>query len=108
MRMQLQYAHLDTDVRNAAVQPTVVNHAALRRMYLTLKASVGGNWGATMTYDLASGGYDDAMVEWKPSHDLAFNFGLRQVNVAYEERACRGNIRAIERIPDAPSFIEAN
>src|SRR5688500_6070211 len=108
MRMQLQYAHLDTDVRNAAVQPTVVNHAALRRMYLTLKASVGGNWGATMTYDLASGGYDDAIVEWKPGDDLAFNFGLRKVNVAYEERASRGNIRAIERSSVTRYFVESN
>ena len=97
MRMQLQYANLDTDIKGAAVQPSVVNHAALRRMYLTFKAGVGGNWGATLTYDFAGGGYDDAIVEWKPTNDLAFNFGLRKVNVAYEERASSGHIRAIER-----------
>ena len=108
MRMQLQYAHLDTDIRGATVQPSVVHHAALRRMYLTLKAGVGGNWGATMTYDLASGGYDDAIVEWKPTYDLAFNFGLRKVNVAYEERASSGHIRAIERSSVTRYFVESN
>ncbi len=43
-----------------------------------LKAGVGGDWGITMTYDLASDGYDDAIVEWKPSPELSFNFGLRK------------------------------
>src|SRR5215216_1575341 len=56
MRMQLQYANLDTDVRNAAFGPPATDHFFTRRMYLTLKTGVGGNWGATMTYDLASGG----------------------------------------------------
>lgn len=108
MRMQLQYAHLQTDIRGAAVQPSVVNHAALRRMYLTLKAGVGGNWGATMTYDLASGGYDDAIVEWRPTPDLTFNFGLRKVNLAHEERYTSGDIRALERSSVTRYFVESN
>jgi hypothetical protein len=108
MRMQLQYARLQTDIRGATVQPSVVNHAAIRRMYLTLKAGVGENWGATMTYDLAAGGYDDAIVEWRPTSDLMFNFGLRKVNVAYEERASSGNIRAIERSGVTRYFVESN
>lgn len=108
MRMQLQYAHLQTDIRGAATQPAVVNHAALRRMYLTLKAGVGGNWGATMTYDLASNGYDDAIVEWRPHNDLTFNFGLRKVNVAYEERYSSGDIRALERSSVTRYFVESN
>lgn len=108
MRMQLQYAHLDTDIRGAAAQPATTDHAFLRRMYLTLKAGLGGNWGATMTYDFASNGYDDAIVEWKPTADLAFNFGLRKVNVGYEERASSGNIRAIERSSVTRYFVESN
>jgi phosphate-selective porin len=108
MRMQVQHAHLDTDIRGAALEPNAVNHAALRRMYLTLKAGLGGNWAATMTYDLASGGYDDAIVEWRPTSELAFNFGLRKVNVAYEERASSGNIRAIERSGVTRYFVESN
>ena len=108
MRMQMQYASLDTDVKNAAVGPVATDHAFVRRAYFTLKAGVGGDWGATMTYDFASGGYDDAFVEWRPTPDLAFNFGLRKVNVAYEERASSGDIRAIERSSVTRYFVESN
>lgn len=108
MRMQMQYASLDTDVKNAAVGPVATDHAFLRRMYLTLKAGLGGDWGVTMTYDFASGSYDDAFAEWRPTPDLAFNFGLRKVNVAYEERASSGDIRAIERSAVTRYFVESN
>lgn len=108
MRMQAQYAYLDTDTPGAAFGPVATNHAFLRRMYLTLKAGVGGNWGATMTYDFASGGYDDAIFEWKPTNDLSFNFGLRKVAVGYEERASSGDLRAIERSGVTRYFVEAN
>lgn len=108
MRMQVQYANLDTDIRGAAFGPVATDHFFLRRMYLTLKAGVGGNWGATMTYDFASGGYDDAVVEWKPNSDLKFDFGLRKVNVGYEERASSGNVRAIERSSVTRYFVESN
>lgn len=108
MRMQLQYAGLDTDVRGAAIGPVSTHHFFTRRMYLTLKAGVGGNWGATMTYDFAGGSYDDAIVEWKPTPDLSFNFGLRKVNVAYEERASSGNLRSIERSGVTRYFVESN
>jgi hypothetical protein len=108
MRMQLQYAHLDTNVAGSPTQPSIVDNAAIRRMYLTVKAGVGGDWGATMTYDLAAGSYDDAIVEWRATSDLAFNFGLRKVNVAHEERASSGNIRAIERSSVTRYFVESN
>ena len=108
MRMQAQYANLDTDVRDAAFGPAATSHAFLRRMYLTLKADVGKNWGAVFTYDFAGGGFDDAIITWKPSPDLAFNFGLRKVNVGYEERASSGDIRAIERSSITRYFVESN
>lgn len=108
MRMQMQYASLDTDIKNAAVGPVATDHTFLRRMYITFKAGVGGNWGATMTYDLAGGSYDDAIIEWKPTPDLAFNFGLRKVNVAAEERGSSGDIRAIERSSVTRYFVESN
>jgi len=108
MRMQMQYASLDTDIKNAAVGPVATDHAFLRRMYITFKAGVGGDWGATMTYDLASGGYDDAIIEWKPTPDLSFNFGLRKVNVAAEERGSSGDIRSIERSSVTRYFVESN
>jgi polyhydroxyalkanoate synthesis regulator phasin len=114
MRMQLQYASLDTNITNtgngapAAFGPVATDHFFTRRMYLTLKAGIGGNWGAAMTYDLAGGSYDDAIIEWKPTHDLAFNFGLRKVNVVYEERGTSGNLKSIERSGITRYFVEAN
>ncbi len=108
MRMQLQYASLDTDIKNTPVGPAATDHAFLRRMYITFKAGVGGNWGATMTYDLAGGSYDDAIIEWKPTPDLTFNFGLRKVNVGAEERGSSGDIRAIERSSVTRYFVESN
>ncbi len=108
MRMQAQYANLGTDVKNVAVRPVPTDHAFLRRMYLTLKAGVGGDWGATMTYDLAGGSYDDAIVEWKPTNELTFNFGLRKVNVVYEERGSSGNLKSIERSGVTRYFVESN
>lgn len=108
MRMQVQHAYLDTDVRGAAFDPPATNHTFLRRMYLTLKAGVGGNWGATMTYDFVSAGYDDAILEWKPTNDLSFNFGLRKVAVGYEERSSSGNLKALERSGVTRYFVESN
>lgn len=108
MRMQLQGVGFDTDVKGAAVDPVAVNHFFTRRMYLTLKAGVGGNWGATFTYDFASGGYDDAILEWKPTIEQTFNFGLRKVNVAYEERASSGHLKSIERSGVTRYFVESN
>lgn len=108
MRMQLQHVYLDTDVDGALLGPAATQHAFLRRMYFTLKAGVGGNWGATMTYDFASGGYDDAFFEWRPTNDLSFNFGLRKVAVGYEERASSGNLKSLERSGVTRYFVEAN
>ena len=108
MRMQIQYASLDTDVTNVPVGPVATDHFFTRRMYLTLKAGVGGDWGAVFTYDLAGGSYDDAIIEWKPTPDLAFNFGFRKVNVGYEERGSSGNLKAIERSGVTRYFVETN
>ena len=108
MRMQMQYANLDTDIRGAAFGPAATQHVLLRRMYLTLKAGVGGDWGAVMTYDFASGGYDDAIIEWKPTPDLSFNFGLRKVNVVHEERSSSGNLKSLERSGITRYFVEGN
>ena len=108
MRMQLQYANLGTEVKNVAINPVPTDHFFTRRMYLTLKAGVGGDWGAVMTYDFAGGSYDDAILEWKPTPDLSFNFGLRKVNVVYEERGSSGNLKSIERSGVTRYFVESN
>jgi hypothetical protein len=94
--MQMQYANLDTDVDRTAMAAAATNHAFLRRMYLTLKAGLGAGWGAQFTYDFAGGSYDDAIIFWRPAEDLTFDFGLRKVNVAYEERRSSGDLRSIE------------
>ena len=108
MRLQTQYANIGTEISGNPVRPAYTDQAFLRRMYLTLKAGVGGNWGATFTYDFASGYYDDAIIEWKPTSDLSFNFGLRKVNVGYEERASSGNLKSIERSGVTRYFVEGN
>ena len=108
MRLQTQYANIGTEIKGNPVNPVPTDQAFLRRMYLTLKAGVGGNWGATFTYDFSSGYYDDAIIEWKPTPDLAFNFGLRKVNVGYEERASSGNLKSIERSGVTRYFVEGN
>lgn len=108
MRVQMQYAHLDTDIDGAAFGPAATNRAFLRRMYLTLKAELSENWGATVTYDFSTSAYDDAFFNWEASPELTFSFGLRKVNVAYEERASSGDIRALERSSVTRYFVESN
>jgi phosphate-selective porin len=108
MRMQAQYNYLDTEVPAAAFGPVATHHALLRRMYLSFKAGVGGAWGATVTYDFSSSGFDDAYFEWRANNDLTFNFGLRKVAVGYEERASSGDLRSIERSGVTRYFVEAN
>lgn len=108
MRTQVQYAHLDTDVPAAAFDPAPTNRPLLRRMYLTLRADVTESFSATVTYDFASNGYDDAFFAWRANPDLTFSFGLRKVNVAHEERASSGNIRGLERSSVTRYFVESN
>jgi hypothetical protein len=108
MRMHLQYEHLGTDLGAAGFDPPTSDHFFTRRMYLTLKAGLGPQWGAIVTFDFAGNGYDDANIEWMPTHDLHFAFGLRKVNVCYEERASSGNIKSIERSSVTRYFVESN
>jgi polyhydroxyalkanoate synthesis regulator phasin len=108
MRMQSQYVALKSTVDGAAIQAPSNEHFFLRRMYLTAKAGVGGDWGAQFTYDFAGGSYDDAIIQYKPSSDLSFDFGLRKVNVANEERYSSGNLKAIERSGVTRYFVESN
>jgi phosphate-selective porin len=69
---------------------------------------MGRGWSAIFTYDFAGGGYDDAIIEWKPTSELSFDFGLRKVNVGHEERASSGDIKAIERSSITRYFVESN
>jgi len=107
MRLQAQFANLNTDVKNAT-DPAATEHMFLRRAYLTLKAGLGSDWSAIVTYDFAGSSYDDAIIEWKKSPDFSVDIGLRKVAVAYEERSTSGDLRSIERSPVTRYFVEAN
>jgi hypothetical protein len=107
MRMQLQYAHIDTEINGAAVKPVYTDQPFTRRMYLTLKGGLG-EWSTQFTWDFASGYYDDAFIGWNPNPDLQFNFGLRKVAVAFEERYSSGDLKAIERSGLTRYFVEGN
>lgn len=106
-RMQIQYANLNTKITGATVKPVPTDHFFTRRMYLTFKAGLG-EWGSVFTYDFAGGSYDDAIIQWKPTPDINFDFGLRKVNVAYEERGSSGNLKSIERSGITRYFVETN
>lgn len=108
MRLQMQFAGLETAVSGSSFPPPGTQHFFLRRMYLTLRTGLARNWGALFTYDFAAGGYDDAIIEWNPLNELKFDFGLRKVNVGYEERASSGNLRSIERSGVTRYFVEPN
>jgi hypothetical protein len=113
MRMQMQYANLTSDTRGESSNPASTNRFFLRRMYLTMKAGVGGNWGATMTYDLASGGYDDALrrlVCWcelvspRQRPEVSARRGLRSdEGLAY--RRTRGGQHRWSSFPNAGSIL---
>jgi hypothetical protein len=106
-RFHLQYANFGTTLDGATVNSPAGNHFFLRRMYLTVKGSLGANWSTIVTFDFANGSYDDANVSWQANQDLAFHFGLRKVNVAYEERMSSGNLKAIERSPVTRYFVDS-
>ena len=106
-RMQIQYTNLNTEIAGITVKPAATDHFFTRRMYLTFKAGLG-DWGSVFTYDFAGGSYDDAIIQWKPTSDIGFDFGLRKVNVAYEERGSSGNLRSIERSGVTRYFVETN
>ncbi len=106
-RLQAQYAGLDTGIENAA-DPASTNHFFLRRIYLTARADLGPDWNANITYDFAGDLFDAAFIQWKQSPTLSFDFGLRKVNVGYEERTSSGSLKAIERSGVTRYFVEEN
>lgn len=106
-RLQAQYAGLDTGIENAA-DPASTNHFFLRRVYLTARADLGADWNANITYDFAGSLFDAAFVQWRQSPTLSFDFGLRKVNLGYEERTSSGSLKAIERSGVTRYFVEEN
>lgn len=106
MRVQAQFAALNTEIENAP-DPAATQHAFLRRVYLQMRAGLGPAWSVNLAYDLADVGFDDAALQYR-NGDHAFEFGLRKVNTAFEERRTSSDIRAIERSPATRYFVEPN
>ncbi|MBI5382121.1 MAG: porin [Opitutae bacterium] len=105
-RLQLQYAGLSTDQQLPAV-----NQFFLRRVYLGVRAGVGPSWTADFNYDFAGGNFDKAFMEWSGyvgDAPLTLDFGLRKVNLGYEEYTSSGSLKAIERSPVTRYFAEPN
>jgi hypothetical protein len=106
-RFQFQYDALGTSIDNAA-DPAAVSHFFARRAYLAMKGSVGPKASFDLTYDLATSSFDAAFVKFKQSDDLAFDFGLRKVNMAYEESTISsGALKSIERTGATRFFVES-
>ena len=92
-RMQMQYVGLSTDQNVAAA-----NQFFLRRIYFGVKAGVGADWSANLNYDFSGGNFDKAFMEWSGyagATPLALDFGLRKVNLGYEETTSAGSLKAI-------------
>ncbi len=109
-RMQLQYAGLSSDQATATAS-TYVNQFFLRRMYLGVKAGVGPNWTAVLNYDFSGGSFDKGYMEWNGfwgEVPVALDFGLRKVNLGYEEYTSSGSLKAIERSPVTRFMVEPN
>ena len=106
-RIQAQFAGLDTGIKNAG-DPAPTNHFFMRRVYLTARADLGPDWNANITYDFAGSLFDAAWVQWRKNADLTFDFGLRKVNLGYEERTSSGSLKAIERSGVTRYFVEEN
>ncbi len=105
-RMQLQYAGLSTDQNVAAT-----SQFFLRRIYFGVKAGVGADWTANLNYDFSGGNFDKAYMEWSGyagGTPIALDFGLRKVNLGYEETTSSGSLKSIERSPVTRYFVEPN
>jgi len=106
-RLQIQYDGLSTNIDGTAADPAATNHFFARRAYLTVKGSLGNRATVDITYDLASTSFDAAFIKWKQSSDLAFDLGLRKVNLAYEESMISsGALKSIERTGATRFFVE--
>ncbi|MDD3180175.1 MAG: hypothetical protein PHQ04_07455 [Opitutaceae bacterium] len=96
-RLQVQYAGLNTSI-NGKPDPAITNtnRFSQHRVYLTTKANMGVDWSLAVTCDFAGPSYDAACSGWKHVSDTAADFGLRKVNVGYEEFTSSGSLKAIE------------
>ena len=105
-RLQVQYAGLETDIDGQSADPDPTRHFFLRRVYLGTDARFGEQWSAKVTYDFSGAGFDAAYLRFKADDRNLFDFGLRKVNLGYEEVISSGSIPAIERSAVTRYFVE--
>ena len=111
-RLQIQYVNVATsdDNNSTGAAYSRVSHAYMRRFYVGARGTLGANWSANLTYDLAGGGsFDRATINWSGSISNApfsFDIGLRKVNFSYDEFTSSGSIKAIERSGSTRYFAD--
>ena len=106
-RLQLQYAGLDTDAPGV----DSVNHLFARRVRLGIKAGLGAKWTADLNYEFGAQVVDKMLISYRPDFGelpANFDFGLRKVNLGFEENISSGSLAAIERSAVTRYFVESN
>jgi hypothetical protein len=102
-----QYAGLATNRENGT-DAAVTNHFLIRRAVFVIKADVSPVTSAVVAYNFAGSNFAAALINWEPSPRLAFDFGLRKVNLSYEEHAPSYEVKAMETSPVTRYFVESN
>ena len=106
-RLQVQYAGLDTDAPGVAT----VNHLFARRVRLGVKAGLGANWYTDLNYEFGAQVIDKMVLGYQSDiggMPADFNFGIRKVNLGFEENNSSGSLKAIERSGVTRYFVETN
>ncbi len=108
-RFQAQFVALDTDIKGTLADPTPVQHAFLRRIYIGFKPTFSNGWGAYLNYDFAGSTFDAAYIEKIFSPALTIQAGFKKAPIGYEEYfISSGALKSIERSALTRFFVEAN
>jgi hypothetical protein len=108
-RFQAQFVSLDTDIKGTLADPTPVNHAFLRRIYVGFKPVFSNGWSAYLNYDFAGSTFDAAYIEKIFSPALVVNAGFKKAPIGYEEYfISSGALKSIERSALTRFFVESN
>jgi hypothetical protein len=108
-RFQAQFVSLDTDIKGTLADPTPVNHAFLRRIYIGFKPVFTNGWSAYLNYDFAGSTFDAAYIEKIFSPLATVQAGFKKAPIGYEEYfISSGALKSIERSALTRFFVEGN
>lgn len=108
-RFQAQFVSLDTDIKGTLADPTPVNHAFLRRIYIGFKPTFSNGWGGFLNYDFAGSTFDAAYIEKIFSPAMIVHAGFKKAPIGYEEYfISSGALKSIERSALTRFFVEGN